>query len=123
MRTAAVPMRHNCLMVAPAFKILDCTFRDGGYYTEWDFPEALTKIYYEAVAKLPIEAAEIGYRSNPQSGYMGQFGYCPESTLATAKSALGGKLLAVMLNEKEHDAASVKRLIKPYSQYIDLVRF
>ena len=24
-------------------KILDCTFRDGGYYTDWDFDQKLVK--------------------------------------------------------------------------------
>ena len=26
-------------------KILDCTLRDGGYYTNWDFDDALVTTY------------------------------------------------------------------------------
>ena len=26
------------------FKILDCTLRDGGYYTNWDFPSNVFRI-------------------------------------------------------------------------------
>ena len=33
--------------------ILDCTIRDGGYYTNWDFSHSITQSYFEAMEKLP----------------------------------------------------------------------
>ena len=46
-------------------KLLDCTLRDGGYYTLWDFPSQVVSAYIEAMNKLPIDYLEVGYRNNP----------------------------------------------------------
>ena len=40
--------------------ILDCTLRDGGYYTDWDFDEHLVDTYLKAMNNLPIDIIEIG---------------------------------------------------------------
>ena len=45
--------------------ILDCTFRDGGYYTNWDFSSDLVDAYIKAMNALPVDYIEIGYRNNP----------------------------------------------------------
>lgn len=42
-------------------KILDCTLRDGGYYTNWDFDDALVTTYINAMNQLPIDYIELGY--------------------------------------------------------------
>ena len=49
-------------------KILDCTLRDGGYYTNWDFDDALVTTYIKAMNQLPIEYIELGYRNVPSNG-------------------------------------------------------
>ena len=41
-------------------KILDCTLRDGGYYTNWDFSSGVVKNYILAMENLPIDYIEIG---------------------------------------------------------------
>ena len=51
-------------------KILDCTLRDGGYYTNWDFDRNVVDIYLDAVNKLPIDYIEVGYRNLPSEEYM-----------------------------------------------------
>lgn len=30
-------------------KVLDCTLRDGGYYTAWDFPTTIIERYLDAM--------------------------------------------------------------------------
>ena len=45
------------------FEILDCTFRDGGYYTNWNFSQNLAEEYFRTVSKLPISIIELGYLS------------------------------------------------------------
>ena len=35
--------------------ILDCTIRDGGYYTNWDFDRKLVLDYCKLVKSLPID--------------------------------------------------------------------
>ena len=46
-------------------KILDCTLRDGGYYTNWDFSADVVDAYIDAMNQLPIDYLEVGYRNNP----------------------------------------------------------
>lgn len=46
-------------------KILDCTLRDGGYYTNWDFSSDVVKTYIETTNKLPVDYLEVGYRNKP----------------------------------------------------------
>ncbi len=60
-------------------QICDCTLRDGGYYTNWDFDEDLVKMYFNAMNDIPaITHIEIGYRSIPMNEYYGEYYYCPE---------------------------------------------
>lgn len=43
--------------------LLDCTFRDGGYYTNWNFDEDLVNNYYSAVVEADVDIMEAGYIS------------------------------------------------------------
>ena len=103
-------------------KLLDCTLRDGGYYTNWDFDENLIDIYCNTMESLPIEYIEIGYRSNTLSGYYGEFFYCPEYLMKKLKDKMPSKKLAIILNEKDIRADDVVSLINPCIKYISLVR-
>ncbi len=102
-------------------KILDCTLRDGGYYTNWDFKEQLVKDYFISFNDLPIDYLEIGYRSNPMKEYLGEFFYCPEYLLQRLRS-LSNKKLVVMLNEKDVKPEHVNALLAPCVGRIDMVR-
>jgi 4-hydroxy 2-oxovalerate aldolase len=61
--------------------LLDCTLRDGGYYTNWDFDKQLVDLYITSLEKLPVDYIEIGYRSTLKNEYFGEFYYCPLSTV------------------------------------------
>jgi len=41
-------------------ELLDCTLRDGGYYTNWDFDKSLVDEYIEVMNRLPIDYLELG---------------------------------------------------------------
>lgn len=102
-------------------KILDCTLRDGGYYTHWDFDRGVTDAYLKAVEKLPIDCIEIGYRQTAGADYIGQYGYTPIRTIEYVKS-MCTKRLAIMLNEKDVCAERLKELVKPLEGLVDTVR-
>ena len=102
-------------------KILDCTLRDGGYYTKWDFDYELVQNYFESFNKLPIEFLEIGYRSNPMKSYLGEYFYCPPHVLERCKN-ISNKKLVIILNEKDVRAEHVPSLLSPCKGYIDMVR-
>lgn len=102
-------------------KILDCTLRDGGYYTNWDFERSLVDTYLVAVNQMPIEYIEVGYRNLPQDEYMGEYGYCPVSTLQHVRKQCNKKI-AVMLNEKSTKVGDLEQLLSPIVGLVDMVR-
>lgn len=81
-------------------KILDCTLRDGGYYNDWDFGEALVADYLRAMAAARPDAVEIGFRFRNGGRYRGPFAYSPESWLRSLPLPEGIPL-AVMVNEAD----------------------
>ncbi len=102
-------------------KILDCTLRDGGYYTNWDFNTQSVEAYIQAMNVLPIEYLELGYRNNPSKEYLGKFGYCPVSVLKHIRDNCTKKL-DVMLNEKNTKPEDLGTLLKPIIGLVDMVR-
>lgn len=102
-------------------KILDCTLRDGGYYTHWDFDKSIARTYFKAFNELPIDYLEIGYRNNPMNEYLGEYFYCPEYVLREAREN-SNKKLVIILDEKNVRPEHVSSLLKPCVGLIDMVR-
>ncbi|TDQ09929.1 aldolase catalytic domain-containing protein [Pedobacter metabolipauper] len=102
-------------------KILDCTLRDGGYYTNWDFSKELVNNYLKSFNDLPADYLEIGYRSNPMNEYLGEYFYCPVYLLEEIRS-LSKKKLVIILNEKDVRPEHVSALLSPCIGLIDMVR-
>lgn len=103
-------------------KILDCTLRDGGYYTNWDFDENLVEEYAESMELLPIDYVEVGYRSIPLEGYLGKYFYCPIFVLEKLKDLMPSKKLAIILNEKDIRVNHLDDLLDPIKSYVTLIR-
>lgn len=91
-------------------KLLDCTLRDGGYYTHWDFPGPVVSVYTHCMNRLPIEYIEVGYRSIDKGDYLGEYFYLPINTLERLKSQMPDKRLALMLNAKDCTLSNLSRL-------------
>ena len=102
-------------------KILDCTLRDGGYYTNWDFENTLVKAYLKNMESLPVDYLEVGYRSPYLEGYQGEYFYCSEFTLNNIKKH-SSKKIAIIIDEKNVKLNQVDELLKPCLGYVDLVR-
>jgi len=102
-------------------KILDCTLRDGGYYTNWDFSQEITDIYFKSFNALPVEYLEVGYRSGPLKDYLGAYFYSPVSLLKKIKEK-STKKLVVILNEKDVNVSNARPILDPCIGLIDMVR-
>ena len=102
-------------------KILDCTIRDGGYYTNWDFNQDIVKTYLESFNHLPVEYLEVGYRSAAKKEYLGEYFYCPIETLTRLKS-ISQKKLVIILNEKDVRAEDAELLLAPIKELVTMVR-
>lgn len=105
-------------------KLLDCTLRDGGYYTNWNFPQNLVNDYLKTVSKLPISIVELGYLSN-NSDENGPFYHLNETILKDAKKILNkNQKVFAMINTKEvQSSRHLIKLINSKKKYLDGVRF
>jgi len=80
-------------------KLLDCTLRDGGYYTAWHFSPDLVERYLDAMAAAGVDWIEIGYRFRDPEGFNGLFAYSKDRVLRQLNRH--GLKLAVMVDAKE----------------------
>lgn len=102
-------------------KILDCTIRDGGYYTNWDFNKETIKTYLRSMDNLPIDFIEAGYRNPDLSEYFGEYYFLPTHTMQFIKQH-SNKSLAIILNEKDVRVNMLPDLLGPCEGLVDLVR-
>ncbi len=103
-------------------EILDCTLRDGGYYTQWDFSETLLLSYFAAMEALPVTMVEIGYRNHACAGYYGKHYYTPISLIRRAREVMPSKQLALMLDEKNCPPANLHLLLEGCKDLVDMFR-
>ena len=105
-------------------EILDCTLRDGGYYTNWWFGDQFVKNYLITVSRLPINIVELGYLSNNKDD-AGLYYHLNKKTLIQSKKLLRkNQKIYVMINLKEFKTINdLKKILKENSNYIDGVRF
>tara|TARA_B100001057_G_scaffold334833_1_gene335470 strand:- start:1241 stop:2743 length:1503 start_codon:yes stop_codon:yes gene_type:complete len=103
--------------------LLDCTLRDGGYYTGWNFSKEFLDNYLAAVDTLKLDAIEIGYCSNFSNLGFGEFYYCSDILLNYAKKNLKNNTkIGVMLNAKEFVNNIDLSCIDNKSKSIDFIR-
>ena len=50
------------------YKILDCTLRDGGYYTNWNFNSKLVRQLIKSLDNNNVDIIELGYKSTVIGG-------------------------------------------------------
>jgi len=55
-------------MTNKGFNILDCTLRDGGYYTDWQFEPKLVKKLVKSLDSNGVNIIELGYKSPVKGG-------------------------------------------------------
>lgn len=82
------------------FNILDCTFRDGGYYNNWHFQEKLVNKYLAAISKTKVTHVEIGFRFKSKDGFKGPNAYTSDDYLRRLKIPKELKI-GVMINASD----------------------
>ena len=108
-------------MTQSSITLLDCTLRDGGYYTSWDFDPALIAAYLTAMEGIGSDFVELGLRSFNPRGFKGGCAYTTEAFLDSLDlpTAL---TYGAMVNASELIAHSdgpreaIKRLFRPAAQ-------
>ena len=107
-------------------KILDCTLRDGGYYTDWDYPQSLIDTYFDCIKNLPIDVIEIGYIGHPKAinDYRGNFYYLSPLDAKKIKIKVKNKEIAIMIDTKDWtNSNELKKTLAKYSGIVDVIRF
>ena len=107
-------------------KILDCTLRDGGYYTDWNYSDKILKTYFDGIKNLPIDIIEIGYigAADKNSAYKGKFYYLSPLETKKIKKKLTNKKIALMVDTKDWSNVNVfKKTLLNYCGIVDIIRF
>jgi 4-hydroxy 2-oxovalerate aldolase len=99
---------------------LDCTLRDGGYYTNWSYSEDLLKKYYSAINDIAVDYVEVGLRQIRKNNYKGPFAYCHEQFLDEMLDGLE-KPVAVMVDAKELIADDANQILNSFAKKNDSV--
>ena len=60
---------------------LDCTFRDGGYYNDWDFSPEVVDLYLNSMSSAGVDVVEMGFRSTRNTSFKGAFAYTTDDFL------------------------------------------
>jgi len=79
-------------------KILDCTLRDGGYYTNWDFDITLVKSMILSLIRNGVDIIELGYKS-PKKG--GPFRKCNDGFINQFLDYTHDTQMAFMIDAKD----------------------
>lgn len=104
-------------------ELLDCTLRDGGYYTNWDFDPLLIRTYLHSMSRLPITHVELGYVNDPAKGYSGEFFFLSPERIAEARGILReDQKLAVMIDGKGYTPDRMGPLFGHLAPLVDMVR-
>lgn len=81
--------------------LIDCTFRDGGYYNSWDFSPAIIKDYLIAMEAAGVDYVELGFRSFKKDGsFKGACAYTTDAFLRSLNVPSSLKI-GVMMNASE----------------------
>ncbi len=103
-------------------RVLDCTFRDGGYYNQWDFDISLVNRYIQAVEYSGIDAIEIGFRFSSKSTFCGPFAYSSDAFLSRLNLP-SGIPFGVMVNGSDVASSRIDKMFSPCKDApIDRVR-
>ena len=99
------------------FKLLDCTLRDGGYYTNWKFDDEFVRELVSSLSKSGVDIIEMGYKS-PLKG--GRYRKCNDSFITDIVGDCKTDL-AFMIDAKEFingevDIQLLKSIVKPSSE-------
>lgn len=81
-------------------KVIDCTFRDGGYYGNWNFKENLIQNYLTNIKLSKVDILEIGFRFWSNSGFKGPTAYTTDDFLSQFKGISRLKI-SVMINASD----------------------
>lgn len=89
-------------------KLLDCTIRDGGHCTNWDFSDEYVYNLMSILNQNKIDFFEIGYRNFRDREEKGDFFYCTPDLIKKFYGKKNKLNLGVMVDTKRYDESDFK---------------
>ena len=84
-------------------KLLDCTTRDGGHVTNWNYSDEYIFSLLEDLNKKKVNFYEIGYRNYFDREGKGEFYYCLPDFLKKFYDKKGDLKLGIMVDTKRYN--------------------
>lgn len=100
-------------------KILDCTTRDGGHITNWDFDDEFVVSHINFLNDNNVAYYEIGYRNHLDVDGKGRFYNCSSGFLKKFYNIKGNLQLGVMTDTKRFSAEDFP---ERETDFVDFVR-
>ncbi len=100
-------------------KILDCTIRDGGHVTNWEFDNDFVMNLFEAAQNFCVTYLELGYRNHIDNEGKGRFYKCSSEFLEKFYNQKGDLQLGVMTDAKRF---SLDDFAGADADFVDFVR-
>ena len=79
-----------------AFNVLDCTLRDGGYCSAWDFTPGLAKVYLDEIKAAQVDLVETGFRFLKNESFKAACAYTIDIFLDSLSVPSGLKVAVMM---------------------------
>ncbi len=110
-------------------KHLDCSLRDGGYYTRWDFDEDFVNKYLKVIDNINVQFCELGFRFFSNSDFKGPYAFTTEEQLSALDIPKNLKI-GIMINASDlilngkFNLDRLKKIMPVYAKEskVDLVR-
>lgn len=99
-------------------KILDCTTRDGGHKTNWNFEKQFVIDLIEELNKNDVTYYEIGYRNYYDRENKGNFYYCTPKTLKEFYEIKKNLKIGVMTDTTRYYAGDFKGRDKDFADFV-----
>lgn len=98
-------------------RLLDCTFRDGGYTNEWSFNAAQILDYSVVAHAVGVDALEVAFRlPADEERFRGVAAYGPRFLFAALQQSVGAKC-GLMVNQKDCESGDlVSSLVSDFAE-------
>jgi 4-hydroxy 2-oxovalerate aldolase len=110
--------------MAKDLKVLDCTFRDGGYYNNWKFTKTQEQKYLKSISSSGIQVLELGFRFLKKNQEYGDYAYSKDEKINDLKLEKNIKV-AIMINGSDIiNRKDIRKLLSPsIKTKVSIIRF
>lgn len=81
-------------------KVLDCTLRDGGYYTNWNFDHTMVRDMVDSLIRTKVDIIELGYKFPTLT--KGDFGRCDDAFIKSLLDMTHKNKYCFMIDLKDY---------------------